>query len=85
MAGVILVVLTWIKTLEIKRQAMHTGMRTPLTDLLLCDGKYCLYLISAADPVSTNVIIVGRNSILRNPGRHSARVSHIRTRWTRVS
>ncbi|KAI9059899.1 hypothetical protein FKP32DRAFT_1579041 [Trametes sanguinea] len=45
-ADAILIGLTWIKTFGIKRDALHTGMRTPLATLLLRDGTaYFLVLL----------------------------------------
>ncbi|OSC97583.1 hypothetical protein PYCCODRAFT_1471755 [Trametes coccinea BRFM310] len=45
-ADAILIGLTWIKTFGIKRDALHTGMRTPLATLLLRDGTaYFLILL----------------------------------------
>ncbi|KAI0325850.1 hypothetical protein GY45DRAFT_177149 [Cubamyces sp. BRFM 1775] len=47
-AGVILVVLTWIKAGGIKKESLHTRMHTPLADLLLRDGT--AYFISCPSP-----------------------------------
>ncbi|KAH9889269.1 hypothetical protein C8Q73DRAFT_654178, partial [Cubamyces lactineus] len=63
-AGVILVVLTWMKTVDIKRQSLRTRMHTPLADLLLRDGTYRLFTIGATKLVLISLLAGDRNSIL---------------------
>ncbi|KAI0629547.1 hypothetical protein C8Q77DRAFT_1220240 [Trametes polyzona] len=45
-ADSILIVLTWIKTFGIQRDALKTGFRTPVATLLLRDGKSIITIIS---------------------------------------
>ncbi|KAI8971010.1 hypothetical protein BD414DRAFT_501370 [Trametes punicea] len=51
-AEVILIVLTWIKTFGINRDALHAGVRTPLATLLLRDGTAYFLIILAIQVVS---------------------------------